>query len=125
MDDAAAHGGAKALHLASGCDRNHVDRPIVLTQALQHIQTGHVRQVDVEQYQVWPQTLHSIERLGAGVSFGHHGKSLDPLDVRAVKLGDSKVIVDDEGLHHGLARPLSRHPTLDTAPPPSSTSPSP
>src|SRR5260370_29607009 len=121
MNDAAAHGGAKAFHLASGCDGNDVDRPTVLTQSLQHIQTGHVRQVNVEQYQVWPQTLHSLERLGAGGSFGHHGKSLDPLDVSAMNVGDPKSIVDDEGLDHGLAGTLTGNRTIKTATPPLAT----
>src|SRR5260370_6282742 len=118
VDNAASHRRAQALDLARRCDRDHVDRRMVaFAQLLQHLEAGHVGQVDVQQHQVWPQLVHARERLGAGVCSAGDGKTRHAFDVGAVKVGDAVVVVHDKRADHVVAVTLSGSRTVNRAPP--------
>ena len=86
--------------------RGDHDDPDTLTggaQSLQHIQSGHVRQVHIQQDQLRMVIAHRVQRLAPGAGHPDDTETVDAFDEAPVDLGDHEVVVDDENVTH--ARP--------------------
>src|SRR5438067_4983463 len=118
VDHSPAHRCPQALDLTRSCDRDDVDRRmVVLAQMLQYLQARDVGEVDVQQHQVRPQLVHARERLSAGVCSAGDAKTRHAFDVGAVELGDAVVVVHDKRADHVAAPTFSGSWTVNTAPP--------
>src|SRR5579859_147235 len=118
MHHATAHGGAQALDLSRRGDCDHVHRRMVfLAKLLQHLEPAHVGKVDVQQHEVGPKLVHSLEGAQSGVRSAHHLETGYAIDVSAVEIGHPVVVVDDECADHDFKATCIGIRTVNSAPP--------
>ena len=104
-DADAAIRAADGVEFARRGDHDDPDPVAIGPQPLQHLQTRHVRQVDIEQDQVGAEFMRGDQRLAAGARHSDDSVAVHPLDEAAVDLGDHEVVVDDQHVTHRCGPP--------------------
>jgi hypothetical protein len=112
---AMADRSADHLQVAFGRDRNDVRRRAQARQARCQRDPVRVGQPDIEQHQVdWHLTCYRLgcraHRIAGGVRDGGHRKALEPTEIRAMRLGDQRLVLDDQHTDHDFTVTVTTDP---------------
>ena len=117
---AVADSGAHHLQIAFGGDRNDVRRRAQARQTRRQRNPVRVGQPDIEQHQVdWCLTCYSLGRrahcVAGGVRDGGHRKALQSAEIRAMRLGDQRLVLDDQHRDHDFTVTVTTDPYVTSA----------
>ncbi len=98
---AAVERAGDGVELSGRGDHDDSHGVALAAQLLQHLQTGHIGQIHVQQDQIGGvQRSSGIESGGAGVGDLDGAETVDAVDETAVDVGDHEVVVDDQHFTH-------------------------
>ncbi len=101
VEDPAAQGGSQGVEVARGADDDDVEvLAAPLAEPAQHLEPGHVGQVDVEQDEVGPGGLDRPQGIGARAGDAGDLEALLTGDDAGVQARHHEVVVDDQHRDH-------------------------
>src|SRR3954468_1984765 len=115
-----AHGGAHHLQIAFGGDRNDVRRRPQARQARRQRDPVRVGQSNIKQHQVdWCLGGYGFgcraHRIAGGVRDGCDRKAGKPTEIRAMRLGDQRLVLDDQHVDHDVTVTVTTDPYVTSA----------